>query len=527
MAETQAKMGLKSLQMKMSLILLLLTTLVLIGYATYSHMTNKAGMKSDLNQYADLSIAQLSKFLAVPLYEMNDLFIKEIFRLQLMDPRMHGILIINPDNKSIYAGIVRDETGQPVETKHPIEGEFITRRQTIEKEGESLGSVQVCITTRQMEIRSREAWLQIIGAILIVDLVLVFALFFFIHRIIVKPIGHVRDSLEGIISGEGDLTQRLVITNQDEIGALADRFNQFVENLQKMISSISEKAKTIDRSSEDLLNISKNLSAGSDTVLVRSQTVASAAHEMSTSIGSVVSASEQATSNLNVVATASEQMSCTVNEIAANSEKTRQITIGAVQQVESATRKVGYLGQAAASISEVTEAITDISEQTNLLALNATIEAARAGDAGKGFAVVANEIKELAKQTALATQNIKMKITDIQQSTAETVSEIERIAAVIKDVDELVTTITASVEEQSISIQEIANNISQAFKGIQEVNANLAQSAHVTSDIADDIAHVSESVKDISSNSKQLNDRSTALSDLSNQLNGMFGKFKT
>jgi methyl-accepting chemotaxis protein len=187
---------------------------------------------------------------------------------------------------------------------------------------------------------------------------------------------------------------------------------------------------------------------------------------------------------------------------------------------------VDELGSAANEIGKVVETITEISEQVNLLALNATIEAARAGEAGRGFAVVANEIKDLAKQTAEATLEIKGKIGAIQGSTAETVTEIDQISKIINDVNEIVTIIATAVEEQSVTTKEIAGNVAQASQGIQEVNENVAQSSSVSAEIASDISGVNQSAGEISSSSAQVNLSAEELNRMGVKLNEMVGKFK-
>jgi len=177
------------------------------------------------------------------------------------------------------------------------------------------------------------------------------------------------------------------------------------------------------------------------------------------------------------------------------------------------------------SLNKVTETITKISEQTNLLALNATIEAARAGDAGKGFAVVANEIKELARQTATATSEIKNRIQRIQDTTAKAIGDIEQIPKVINEINEIVSTIASTVEEQSVTTREIADNVAQASLGIQEVTIHVAQSSTVASEIASDIAEVSQAAGEMAFNSSQVNMNADELHKLAEQLKGMVGKF--
>jgi methyl-accepting chemotaxis protein len=184
------------------------------------------------------------------------------------------------------------------------------------------------------------------------------------------------------------------------------------------------------------------------------------------------------------------------------------------------------LGESAQDIGKVTEVITSISNQTNLLALNATIEAARAGNAGKGFAVVATEIKELAKQTASATEDIKNKIATVQNSTASTVNDIENIMKVIHDVSDIVTTIATAIDEQSVVTRDIASNIAQATRGMDDGSERVSQMLTVTQSVARDIAAVSSAGNDINSGSKQVQSSAVELSNLAEQLRGLVLQFK-
>jgi len=226
------------------------------------------------------------------------------------------------------------------------------------------------------------------------------------------------------------------------------------------------------------------------------------------------------------VATASEEMTATIAEISQNASKAKDITGHAVGKATEASRRVDELGRAAREIDKVTETITAISSQTNLLALNATIEAARAGEAGRGFAVVANEIKELAMQTARATEEIRGKIQGIQGATGVTVSEIQQVSQVIHEVDSIVGTIAAAVEEQSVTTRDIADNVGQASLGVQEVNENVSQAESVTRDIAKEVASVNAASGDIAQSAEAVQASSESLSGLARDLNAMVGKFK-
>ena len=361
-------------------------------------------------------------------------------------------------------------------------------------------------------------------ALVVVSVAVVVMLF--LVRAMTRPINNAVDRLKDIAQGEGDLTKRLEATTQDEIGEMATWFNTFLQNQQTMIKDIADNARSLSKSSTDLAAISQQMAADADASSGRSNTVASAAEEMSTNINSVAAAMEQAATNLNMVASATEQMSASVGEIAQKSEKARDITGKAVSKAQGTSKKVEDLGNATQSINKVTEVITEISEQTNLLALNATIEAARAGEAGKGFAVVANEIKELARQTANATLEIKKQIEGVQGTTRETVTEIGEISDVIGKVDEIVSTIATAVEEQSVTTKEISESIAQASSGIQEVNTNVAQSSEVTASITQDISEVNQFSNEMTNSSSQVNASAGELLGLAGKLNEMVGKFK-
>ncbi len=332
--------------------------------------------------------------------------------------------------------------------------------------------------------------------------------------------------LKEVAEGRGDLTFRLAVRSGDEVGEMAHWFNRFMDKLQEIMRDIADNAACLNTASSDLSTVSDEMARGTDRTSGKAGRVAMATGEMSRTLAEVAASMDDTTANMNMVAAAAEEMTATIEEIARNSEKADTITRQAVTRSENASARVGELGRAARDIGKVTETITEISEQTNLLALNATIEAARAGSAGRGFAVVADEIKELARQTADATREIKEKIEGVQGSTEGTVREIERISRVIGDVSEIVYTIATSVEEQSVTTREIAGNVALASRGVEKMNENVAESSSMSGGIFDDISQVNHASKEMSEGCARVNTSAEGLSELAGLLHGLVGRFK-
>ncbi|MBE1426876.1 methyl-accepting chemotaxis protein [Desulfomicrobium macestii] len=355
---------------------------------------------------------------------------------------------------------------------------------------------------------------------------LVLPLTIFLIRSIITPLKRMIGMLKDIAQGEGDLTARLKDTSGTETQELAEWFNKFVEQVHGIIREVAGNSAQVNQASTGLLGLATDLRGASSDMTAKSTNVAAATEEMSSNMNSVASAMEEFSINIGTVATASEEMTATIAEISQNASKAKDITGHAVGKATEASRRVDELGHAAREIDKVTETITAISSQTNLLALNATIEAARAGEAGRGFAVVANEIKELAMQTARATEEIRGKIQGIQSATGVTVSEIQQVSQVINEVDSIVGTIAAAVEEQSVTTRDIADNVGQASQGVQEVNENVSQAESVTRDIAKEVASVNEASGDIAQSAEAVQASSESLSGLARDLNAMVGKFR-
>ncbi|TWT48259.1 methyl-accepting chemotaxis protein [Botrimarina hoheduenensis] len=354
----------------------------------------------------------------------------------------------------------------------------------------------------------------------------VLGLAWIITRSIAKPLSSVVERVKSIAEGEADLTKRLPINSNDEIGELSRWFNRFVERMQEILREVSETSLTLAGASEELSATSKALSDGAAETGRQSATVSTAASTMESSMGSMAATSEQMSNNVRAVAAATEQMTSTIVEIAKNAEQSAAVADKAAQLAQISNERVGGLGAAADEIGKVIEVIQDIAEQTNLLALNATIEAARAGEAGKGFAVVASEVKELAKETGKATDIIRQRIEGIQGSTGEAVESIREITSVITNVNEVARTIAAAVEEQSITTREISQSVSQTSDAAETVAMTITETAGSSRSITQSIAGVDTGVQHTAIAANETQRAGQEVSRLADQLRVLVSQFE-
>jgi methyl-accepting chemotaxis protein len=299
-------------------------------------------------------------------------------------------------------------------------------------------------------------------------------------------------------AAKGDLTREVTVKGQDAVGQMGEGLSEFLASLRTSVTGIARNTHGLATASEELSSVSQQMSAN--------------AEETSSQANVVTAASEEVNKNLQTVATATEEMSASIRDIAKNASDAAKVANSAVGVAHKANQTITKLGQSSAEIGEVIKVITSIAQQTNLLALNATIEAARAGEAGKGFAVVANEVKELAKETAKATEDISRKIETIQTDTKESVDAIGTITGIINQINDISTTIASAVEEQNATTNEMGRNVTDAAGGSLEITKN--------------IAGVAEAAQSTSHGAGDTQKAAHELAKMANELKELTGKFK-
>jgi len=285
------------------------------------------------------------------------------------------------------------------------------------------------------------------------------------------------------LAADGDLTGEITVSGQDPIGQVGERLSSFFRELRLSLQKIGESAQSVGSASEQLTAISQQLSGN--------------AEETATQATVVSAASEEVSKNVSVVAASSEEMLASIREIAKSANESARVARNAVGVATATNQTIARLGDSSIEIGKVIKVITSIAQQTNLLALNATIEAARAGEAGKGFAVVANEVKELAKATAKATEEIGQKIEAIQGDSKAAVGAIGEVSSIIDQINDLSNTIASAVEEQTATTNEIGRNVSEAARGTNEIARNItgvATAAQDTTTGANDTQKAAESL---------------------------------
>ena len=398
-----------------------------------------------------------------------------------------GTFISGFVTQSLAAGASPADTDQIAERNHAVDDRLGALNEKVAAAGqqESKDMADAVSDTKWA------AWIVgLVGLLLLVGLSVPLA------RSILRPVRRLGEVIAAL--AQGDLTRRSGITTRDELGRMAVGLDTALASIHRSMTTIGQNAETLASSATELSAV-----AGQ---------IADAAQATDAQTTSASNEAEEISRNVQTVAAGSEEMGLSIREISRNTSEAAQIAAIAVSEAAQATETVRQLGESSAEIGNVIKLITSIAEQTNLLALNATIEAARAGDAGKGFAVVASEVKDLAQETARATEDIGARVNAIQQDTGGAVEVIGRISEVIAKINDYQTTIASAVEQQTATTAEMSRSISEVASGSSRIAANIA-------DVSSASASSVEGVN-------QTRQASAEVARTAEELRGLVGAFK-
>ncbi|GIJ64594.1 methyl-accepting chemotaxis protein [Virgisporangium aurantiacum] len=326
-------------------------------------------------------------------------------------------------------------------------------------------------------------------ASLLAGLAVALGVAFWTARMIRRQLVDVGESLEAV--AQGDLTRPATVRSRDELGQMAAAVNRANANIRETVGALTAGAQTLGVSSQRLTGVTERIAASAQATSAQVGVVASAAGSVST--------------NVQTVAAGSQEMGVSITEIAQNANEAARVASKAVAVAESTNQTVSKLGDSSAEIGNVVKVITSIAEQTNLLALNATIEAARAGDAGKGFAVVASEVKDLAQETARATEDISRRVDAIQSDTTDAVEAIAEISRIIAKINQYQVTIASAVEEQTATTAEMSRSVADAADGTSEIAATISQVAQAAGTTTQTLGEADGAVNELATLAAELN----------------------
>jgi len=552
--DRQHSIGFKSIQAKVCAIIVLTVTVVLICLFFLGYQITKNQKIDEFNSTSAIIVERLAQNIIAPLWNFDYQLASEIIEAEMIQKIIYAVIFKKKEGKEIIIGKKRDPEWRIIDSKTRITGDYNVFKKEITKDDDRLGFLEIYFTPEFLNAEMHRTLIAFIIAIIITDIIIALSLYQILKGFIIRPINAAVLRIKDIAEGEGDLTARIKIHNQDEIGEMAKWLNTFIDNIKNMIQRIASHTQALISASTELSGLAAQLASGSEEMSSQADSVAGATEEVSAIINGMAASVEQMSvnaqsvssntgqiaQNMNTISTSIENMSLALNSVADNAQKGTRISEKAVTMSSTATDMMTTLGDAAKEIGKVTNVIKGLSEQTNLLALNATIEAASAGAAGKGFAVVAHEIKELANQSAQAAEDITKRIEGIQGKTTKAVNVIADVAAIITEMNVSTIVVTKSVSEQTLmanaitktvshantGISGIAIAISEIAKGTDDMARNASEGAHGVSEVTANIHGINQATELAHTGSEQVRTSAAELDAVAGKLREMVGRFK-
>lgn len=449
MQQTAQKIAFRrQIQTRLGVMLIVVTTALLSGYGGYQYVTLRASSLASLNRMAESVIARLAENLVEPLWNFDETPMQKVVVSEMGDQSVFAVQVKNNQDR-LLIGKGRDPQGQIIDMPEPIAGDFIIRRKDIVRENVQIGAVDLYLTQAFIRADLRRTVRSLAAAIVALDVALLMTLTLIVRRMLIRPLARLLDTANVIAAG--DFSQNLRIRQQDEIGALASAFAE-------MQTKVAEVVRDVKQSAQDMAQRSREMNV--------------VAEQMSNGAAQQASATEEVSASM-------EQMAASIRQTADNAKLTEQIAMKSAEDAQAGKQAVTEIIKAIEVIAERIFVVQEIAGQTNMLSLNATIEAAKAQEQGKGFAVVASSVRDLARQSRAAADEIRTLVHSCVVLSAQAGDILQRLVPNSEKTAELVQEINAASQEQSHGVEHV-NQAVQQLDTVTQQNAATAEQVAVT-----------------------------------------------
>jgi methyl-accepting chemotaxis protein len=509
---------------------LAIATIILVVEGTFSFVRIWTDTRQNLTEFDNASAAtaaELASTLPQPLWDYNLDLVRQIVKGKLLSKTFVGVTIYDSKTQKNMMILLRDRDDL-VDAKEIAESQYTHR---IEKRM-AHGSEELWLAN--FFFSDKAVWQQLknsiqfsVVAFLVLSLVISLSLVFILDLLIFRAIESTTSMLKEIADGDRDLTRRIAVKNDDEIGQWAKWFNALLDNIVSIIRKIAEKAEYLGATSSELASLSDKLAAELGNIQSKAQNVSASSREMNANMRAVVTNAKRSVENVVKISASAEEMAITISSITQSTETSMRLSQNTNTILQKSTELMRNLVTYADQIEKIVNVTAENAEQTKLLSLHATIEAARAGSYGKGFAVVASEIKELAKNSDHSAEMIKAILTSVRNAVHLKSEDTREVNKSIELLSETISSIGAAIQEQSVATKSVAQLLARLSAENNEVERNIVQSATATDVIDAEIGVLNHSIDNSKNSGERVKDAADQLLLIAQELTSTVGGFKT